>query len=312
MNEHLTAQTITQEMQDKRGVPEAISVSPPPGEVEPTHALAEAETAHTKVIGLALKEVHDIHNTADLESLIKGIDFSDDKFRFITGNSYHAEAKTFDRNTELRGKAKLGEPRYPDPNSPRINPDNLWGRPADEAHYSHQPVEQVGIRSTVDYKYEQQEKYVPRRGLAGRLGFKQKIMENVRVGEETKYVFDYAFATPSHGEDAAKRAGNYTGQQIHLSVELTKEQATQLSSILSENPKAARQVLDSFVRSTGDYGKWNAEIYDEEGNFHDPAERYGKELEARDVRPNYDAVPDLEPKIVGLVANKKVASKPEM
>ena len=314
MSEHFTNPDNMQEI--KNNALEIIPVSPE--EIEKQRAQAErerveAESARTEAVGLALKNVHETQNAADLESVIGRMDFSDDKFKFAIRNTYHAEAKTFDRNTELKGKAKLGEPRYSDPESHRINPDNLWGRPAEKAHYSHEPVEQVGIRSMIDYKFEKQEKRVPRKGLAGKLGFKQKIMEDVKVGEETKYVFDYAFAAPSHGEDAAKRVGNYTGQQIHLSVELTKEQATQLSSILAENPKAARQVLDGFMRSTGDYGKWNAELYDDEGNFHDPAERYGKELEARDVRPNYDAIPSLEPKVIGLIgANEEVAPKPAM
>ena len=103
------------------------------------------------------------------------------------------------------------------------------------------------------------------------------------------------------------RAGHYNGQAVKLSIELTKEQATQLSSILAENPKAARQVLDGFVRSTGDYGKWNAELYDEEGNFHDPDERYSDQLLARDVRPNYDAIPNVEPQIAGLIDAEKQA-----
>lgn len=272
---------------------------------------AKAETTRVEAVGLALKEVHETLDSQDIESLIEGIDFSNDKFTFETHNSLHGEAKAFHEAGRFEGNGKLMKPNYPEKDKPV--PENEWGNPAKEAHSSHQVVEQVGIRSTVDHKYEKQEKRVPRRGLAGKLGFKQKIMEDVQVGEETKYVFDYAFAAPSHGEDAAKKAGNYTAQQIHLSVELTKEQATQLSSILAENPKAARQVLDGFVRATGDYGKWNAELYDDEGNFHDPAERYGKELEARDVRPNYDAVPDVEPQIVGLIGvNKEATPKPEM
>lgn len=281
--------------------PEIAPVSIEDTEAPARGEQAKADTERNEAVGLALQRVHETQDAADLESIIAGIDFSEDKFDFRIANTYHAEVKTFNINSMERGLLEWGAPVYPDPKDHSINPGNLWGNPRQKAHSSREPVEQVGVRSMPDYKFESQEKIVRRRGLAGFLGLKQKYMERVQVGKGAKYIFDYAFAAPARGDDAAKRSGNYSGQTIELSVEITRDQAVQLSGILAKNPKAARQVLDGFMRSTGDYGKWNAELYDDEGNFHDPAERYGVNLEARDVRPTYDAAPSLEPKIIGLI-----------
>lgn len=273
---------------------------------EVTAAQTKQQEQRTEAAKLVRSEVHEVFDKRGIEELIQSIDFSEDKYDFSTMNSYHAKAKTFDANTVTRGRLQRTGHYYLGDRST----NEQWGDPRETAHRTRQAVEQAGIRK-VEYGPVNESVRVPRGGLAGKLGLKK--WERVETSaEEPKYYFDYAFNAPSHGDDDAQRAGNYTGQSLQLSVELTQEQAESLSKILADNPKAARSVLDHFMRTTGDAGKWDAELYDDEGNFYDPGERYGEDrsnpydsghgvLEARDVRPQFDAVPDLEPRIVGLL-----------
>ncbi|MBM3210059.1 hypothetical protein FJZ39_01795 [Candidatus Saccharibacteria bacterium] len=266
---------------------------------------AEEKAKRGNVVTLLQAEVKTVVDTHELENMLEQIDFAEDKFKFCIANSYAADVQTFAKNSENKGQAKFSAPFYPDKIS--SGAINEWGNPRDEAHYAHIPVEKVGIREAPTVKWSTEERLMPRKGLAGKLGFKKKIDVSVPVMDEPKYVFDYTFQAPSQGENETKRAGNYTGQSIQLSLELSKEQAESLSRILANNPKAARSILDSFMRATGDYGKWNAELYDDSGSFQDPGERYGQNFQARDVRPQYDAVPELAPQIVGLIAEQPAA-----
>lgn len=308
MSEHLTNSDNMQEI--KNNTLEVIPVSPE--EVEKQRVQAESEranyeTTRTEAVGLALKEVHETLDTHDLESLIEGIDFSNvNKHSFsITANQEKMRDGLLKPGT-TRGDGNLRDTVRHE------SYEGTWGDPYAESNTQHSVVEKAGIRQ-VDRYIGSTLRSEPRKGLLGKIGFKKQVGTPMRKSEEPGYVFDYSFNSPREGSEDATRAGHYNGQAIKLSVELTKEQATKLSSILAENPKAARQILDGFVRATGDYGKWNAELYDDEGNFHDPDERYNDQLLARDVRPNYEAIPNTEPQIVGLLGvNKEVAPKPEM
>lgn len=295
MSEHLTAPSNTPEVEPNTS--EVITVSPRETEDERRRdksEQADTETTRTETVGLVLQEVHETLESHDLESLVESIDFSNrNKYGFRAWEQYAAQAGHIDTPTRIEGQ--LGTP------GPYAY-GKEWGNPSQEAHRSHQVTEKAGVREATR-QVGHTEELVPRKGIAGKLGFKQKV---INPKYEEFYVFDYTFNTPAlHGSDGALRAGNYAGQCIDLSVELTKDQAGKLSGILAENPKAARQVLDGYVRATGDYGAWNAELYDEKGDFHNPVGRYGEDFVARDVRPNYDAVPDLEPQIVGLLLAKK-------
>lgn len=259
------------------------------------------QTAHNEAVGLALRGVHETLDTHDLESLVDGIDFSDvNKHAFsITANQLKMQdgvlrAGSSDRSGHLRDAMH------------RESYEDAWGDPYADANSQHQVVEKVGIRQ-VDRYIDSTIRSVPRKGLLGKMGLKKQV-GTPRKKDEPGYVFDYSFNSPGEGDEDAMRAGHYNGQAITLSVELTKEQATKLSSILAENPKAARHILDTFVQTTGDFGTWNAELYDDEGAFHDPDEKYNGELLARDVRPNYGAIPDIEPQIVGLIGVTKEPS----
>lgn len=302
MSEHLTAPQNNQELENN--LIEIVSASPEETEkqrLQIESERAETEATRTKAVGLALKEVHDTLETHDLESLIESIDFSNsNRYGFsITANQEKM------RDGLLKPGSTRGDGQLRD-TARHESYDGTWGDPYTESNVQHQVVEKAGIRQ-VDRYIGSTLRSVPRKGLLGKLGFKEQVGSPMRKSEEPGYVFDYSFNSPREGSEDAMRAGHYNGQAVKLSIELTKEQATQLSSILAENPKAARQVLDGFVRSTGDYGKWNAELYDEEGNFHDPDERYSDQLLARDVRPNYDAIPNVEPQIAGLIDAEKQA-----
>lgn len=285
------------------------------GEVQQEHTaevpgLPELNTAEQDardVVALKAAEVgvHEALESKSLTEIIDSLDFSEKKFSFVASDSYHAEAAAasstrFEGNGSPRQGGHILQPQYFD----KANfHDEKWGDPLREAHYSKQPVEKVGIRANDTWAREQVEKTLPIPGLLGKLGFKRKQMvtETVRQVEKA-YTFDYEFAAPSHSEDgAALDVGNRTGQGLRLSLSLSKEQAAELSKAIDSDPTVARLVLDSFVAKTGDIGKWNAEIFDEEGTFHDPGERYGDDLRARDVRPRYEAVPQLKPEIIGLI-----------
>lgn len=308
MSEHLTAPSNEQEV-EKASI-EIIPASPEEVETKRLRTeseRAEAETTRVEAVGLALKEVHETLDTHDLESLVESIDFSDvNKRSFsITANQEKMRDGLLKPGT-TRGDGHLRDTVRHE------SYEGTWGDPYTESNMQHEVVEKAGIRQ-VDKYIGSTLRSAPRKGLLGKIGFKEQVGTPMRKSEEPGYVFDYSFNSPREGSEDAIRAGHYNGQAVKLSVELTKEQATQLSSILAENPKAARQVIDGFVRSTGDYGKWNAELYDDEGNFHDPDERYNDQLLARDVRLNYDAIPDAEPRIVGLIrTNKEAAPKPEI
>lgn len=303
MIEHLTTPDNMQEI--KNNTLEVIPVSPEEFEKQRTQAenkLIETEVARTEAVGLALKDVHETLDTHDVESLIDSVDFSDvNKYKFSIMTN---QAKMRD------GVLRSGISRSEGELSKSAGLGDVY-REANDIE-NPQVVERAGIQEV--------ERYIgstirsePRKGLLGKVGFKKQVGAPMRKSEQPDYVFSYAFASPRNGSEDAKRAGHYSGQAVNLSIELTKEQATKLSSILAENPKAARQILDGFVRTTGDYGAWNAELYDEEGRFHDPDERYNDQLLARDVRPNYEAIPYTEPQIVGLIGvNKEVMPKPEM
>lgn len=276
----------------------------PDEEADSTHKDPNAEE-RAGALSAAKSEVHDVLNDRELEKIISGIDFADSNVAFNISNSYHAEAETGEQNTVIRGTGSsrggiVSPPQYRDDGN-----KDKWGNPSDEAHYGGQPVEKVGIREGSNIVWAKEKQTVPRRGVLGKMGL--KTTREVDVVKETipTYTFDYAFAAPSHSDDEdARKVGNNTGQRINLSVNITKEQAQQLSAILAKKPEAARLVLDAFMAKTGDAGKWNAELFDEEGAFYDPGARYGDELVARDVRPNYGTKPDLKPEVVGLLTTE--------
>lgn len=250
--------------------------------------------------------VHEALETKSLSEIIDSIDFSDKKFSFVASDSYHAEAEAasstrFEGDGAPRQGGHILPPQYFD--KANYN-EEKWGSPLYEAHDSRQPVEKVGIRANATWAREEVEKVLPIPGVIGKLGFKRKQVISETVMQEAKaYTFDYEFAAPAHSDDeAALDAGNRTGQGIRLSLSVSKEQAVELSKAIENDPTIARSVVDAFVAKTGDNGKWNAEIFDENGDFHDPGERYGDDLRARDVRPRYQAVPNLKPEIIGLIA----------
>lgn len=262
------------------------------------------EAAHNIVELHALNKAEEAIDNKELDTVLDGIDFSDkENYQFFANSSYHAEASEGTSGSSV-SQAGEGQNLVTGTNQYRNIPGaESWGSPRNEAYGEGKTsVEKVGIRESTSYSYgELAPKKVPRRGLLGRLGFKKKEMERPIIrNEKPDYIFDYEFAAGT----ADPEVGNNTGQNIKLAIKLSKEQAEGLSKILAENPLAARDVVDRFVRETGDYGKWNAEIFDQEGQFHDPGERYSNDLLARDVRPNYEAAPDLKPQIVGLVGTE--------
>lgn len=309
MSEHLPSSESHITNKTERGITslenriELVQKTPELPDVNPI------ESAAQKIVALKAAEgdVRDAFEKGAFDKVLDSLEFPQDKYSFAISDTYHAEATTGSQNTrtEGRGGHKQGgsilSPQYYDAKPGAVN---KWGNPRDEANNSGQPVERVGIRTNPTVVWEKTEKKLPVPGWRGKLGFKRKqVTSEPKKGEPT-YAFDYEFAAPSVKREGVSQealdAGNRAGQNIRLSIELSKEQAEALSKILENDPTAARKILDKFVEKTGDNGKWNAEIYDEDGAFHDPGERYGKELLARDVRPRYDVVPDLKPEVIGL------------
>lgn len=295
----------------------AMAEQQPVVEVPSLPEVSSAEQDSQQIVALKAAEVgvHEALETKTLSEVIDGIDFSDKKFSFVASDSYHAEATVgsgtrFEGNGSPRQGGHILPPQYFDEGNYR---DEKWGNPLIEAHYSAQPVEKVGIRANDTWARVQAEKVLPIPGIRGKLGFKrnQIVTETVKQAEPA-YTFDYEFAAPSNSEDqAALDIGNRTGQGIRLSLNLSKEQAIELSKAIENDPTVARTVIDTFVAKTGDNGKWNAEIFDENGKFEDPGERYGDNLRARDVRPRYQAMPEFKPEIIGLIAEAALDSEAE-
>lgn len=276
---------------------------------------AEQEEARQENMGLALREACEAFDEKELGDLLRGIDFADEaSVDYTIGGNYHSPArvvlvcpdatqKRFGEMGWRRGRCYSG----------KESDDASWGDPWREALDAGAATEQVRVHVRA-YKTVETRR-VPRRGILGRLGLTRE--EKVLVAEPPMYVFSYEFNAPAHPQRARSpaeiRAGNNSGQSIRLDLKLDEEQARKLSKILEKNPKAARSVLDAFVRETGDYGKWNAELYDGEGDFHDPGERYNDDsFRAWMVRPQFDVVPDLEPRVVGLLDERgdDVSSSP--
>ena len=274
---------------------------------------AEQKMQNMVALKAAEVDVREALETKSLTEVIDGIDFSDKKFSFVARDSYHAEATVgsgarFEGNGSPRQGGHILPPQYFDEGN---YTNEKWGDPLKEAHYSNQPVEKVGIRANDTWARVQAEKVLPIPGIRGKLGFKrnQIVTETVKQAEPA-YTFDYEFAAPSNSEDqAALDIGNRTGQGIRLSLNLSKEQAIELSKAIENDPTVARSVVDAFVAKTGDNGKWNAEIFKENGEFEDPGERYGDDLRARDVRPRYQAMPEFKPEIVGLITEARLESE---
>lgn len=291
--------------------------------VAPEVEAIKAPPPEQRVAGLtkARENLAEAVKEDELGEVLRDLDFSDPRnFQLFIADSYHGQAATGASNTRSEGRGRayrseklpnghtvslgLGRPHYSDADRRH----NQWGDPIQDAHLSGQAIEKVGIRAEPIVEYEDVPGRVRADGLKGKLGFTKAatLYSKTHETDQHKYIFDYAFAAPANGEAAAQAAGNHTGQNIELSIGLTEEQAHGLSRILAEDPTAARAVLDNFVEQTGDKGKWEAELYDDAGNFYDPGERYGTEhMVARDVRPNYDAVPDLKPQIIGLLETDK-------
>lgn len=288
-----------------------VEENPDHGDVDP------AEQAEQQAITLqsASGEVNKALEANDLEKILDELNFSPDKYNFAISDSYQAEASTGEQNTRIEGQNSLNirDLSYPQYYGKESDPQNKWGNPRDEAHSSRRPVERVGIRASAAEQWVQTEKLVPMPGLRGKLGLKHKrIVPELKQVEPT-YIFDYELATPAKSDDqAALDFGNRAGQGIRFSLKLSKEQAKALSAAIQKDPAVARTVLDRFVRETGDNGKWNAEIFDKDGQFHDPGERYGDGFVARDVRPRYDAMPDLKPEIIGLVGDVENEASSDM
>lgn len=283
-----------------------------------TEAETEANDGHNQpdrqsaALVAAEKGVNEAHEGKKLDSVLESIDFSKDKFNFSIADTYHGQARTGIHNTRTEGTSRPS-PHYFDD---KPGAQNKWGNPRNEAHNSSKPVEQVGIRESASQVWAQTEQVVRARGLKGMLGFKSTRMVSELKNVEPTYTFDYEFAAPAVKRDgtsqAALDAGNRAGQNIRLSLEISKEQAEALSEIIAKDPTAARAVLDKYVEATGDKGKWNAEIFKEDGTFEDPGERYGVDgFAARDVRPRYTAVPDLKPAIIGLIGRPEPAAADE-
>jgi len=286
----------------------AVVEQPSVAEVPSVSEVESVDQASQQIVALKAAEVgvHEALETKSVGETIDGLDFSEKNYFFVAGNSYHAPAETGTVSTRTEGLGLHGygghitHPHYLNDES---KSDNAWGNPSHEAHYGRQPVEKVGIRQNPTWDREPVEKTVPAPGWKGKLGFKRTLVATEYVKRpEPVYTFDYEFAAPSHSDDAsATEAGNNTAQHIRLNLNLSKEQAVQLSKAIEADSTVARSVVDAFVSKTGDIGKWNAEIFDEKGNFYDPGANYGNDLLARDVRPRYDAVPDLKPQVIGLL-----------
>jgi hypothetical protein len=299
----------------------------------------EAEPVETKevqavkrIIGIARAEVvaDKTIEAANVDKLIDGIDFdSTDRLKFsIAARGHHntvseavgrgssaqllgADGKLYDREMGRTG-SDMGL-RYHD--EQHRGAAGKWGSPSEEAFKTGEVVEQVGISKSSDKIWVTETVRKPIPGIRGKLGFKKDYQESVLKEREPIYQFDYELAAPGAAKDALigksknAEAGNFTGQNIKLSIKLNKEQAESLSKVLAEDSTVARKLLDRFMASHGDNGKWNSELFDEEGNFHNPVKRYGEDFSARDVRPHYESVPDLKPRIIGLVSIEDSAPK---
>jgi len=273
---------------------------------------AEQDSQQTVALKAAEVGVHEALETKSVNETIDGLDFSEKNYFFVAGNSYHAEAVTGTVATRMEGAGlhgRGGHITHAHYRSDDNTTDNAWGSPDREAHYSRQPVEKVGIRENPTWDHQRVEKTVPAPGWKGKLGLKRKFATTEYVKRpEPVYTFDYEFAAPSYSEDAsAMEAGNNTAQHIRLNLNLSKDQAVQLSKAIEADPTVARSVVDAYVSKTGDIGKWNAEIFNEDGKFYDPGKQYGDNLLARDVRPRYDATPNLKPQVIGLFTEEPPA-----
>jgi len=271
----------------------------PPEETTPITSLTTQED-HAKISAItdAREAAQDVFDKHEAERVIGGLDFSENKFRLIIGGNYQAKAEVY--NADGNSYTLTGKRDQENLATRLENGLSL----TEVAHNSEKPIEQVRVRKTRDIVPGTEERAMPRRGLAGKLGLKRKEQVYVpKFADESTYVFEYGFAAPGLGPNAA--AGNHTGQSIGLSLEITKDQATSLSEILAKDPTSARTVLDTLMAKNGDKGAWNAEIYDEKGEFHDPGTRYDRSLLARDVRPNYAAMPDLKPQVIELLPEEQ-------
>lgn len=309
MSEHLSNSKSKIISKSESGLELIEATSEKTFEIPKSPDVNPVEQAAQQIVALkaAEKSVGEAIESKSLKKVLATLDFSQDKHSFVISDTYHAEATTGHQNTRVEGRGSRQQggnilsPQYYDA---KPGAQNKWGNPRDEAYSSGQPVERVGIRASASQQWGQTEKDLPIPGWRGKLGFKSKQMVSELKQVEPVYTFDYEFAAPSVKREGVSQealdAGNRAGQNIRLSVELSKEQAQALSKVLEKDPTVARTILDKFVAQTGDAGKWDAEIYDEDGKFYDPGERYGKDFVARDVRPRYDAVPNLMPKVVGL------------
>jgi hypothetical protein len=284
------------------------------------------EVEQDKKTAKAQKAVEAADARSREQQLLDGLDFSDPyKFEVSLDNTYHAPAAVdqghVNRRTVGEGNqdghprktpeghhisGHLGAADYPDAHF-----QNTWGNPREMAHLEHRVVEQVGIREKKIYATEFVKGKERADGWRGYVGFKKEVIadHNTHDTGEIKYILDYTFSAPgtegdTEDSEAAQAAGNYTGQHIDFHLELPPEQALELAELIREDPTIARQVLDRAMEATGHAKTWNDKVIDDEGNFHDPGAEDDKDYLARDVRPNYDAVPGLEPKRFGLAAPK--------
>ena len=277
-----------------------------------------------KIIGIARAELAADNSieAAEVDKLLDSIDFdSTDRLKFsIAARGHHntvseaigrgssaqllgADGKLYDREMGRTG-SDMGL-RYHD--EQHRGAAGKWGSPSEEAFKTGGVVEQVGISKSSDKIWVTETVRKPIPGIRGKLGFKKDYQESVLRDREPVYQFDYELAAPGAVKDALidkskdAEVGNFTGQNIKLSIKLNKEQAESLSEVLAKDPTVARKLLDRFMASHGDNGKWNSELFDEDGNFYNPVKRYGEDFTARDVRPHYESIPDLKPKIIGLI-----------
>ena len=277
-----------------------------------------------KIIGIARAELAADNSieAAEVDKLLDSIDFdSTDRLKFsIAARGHHntvseaigrgssaqllgADGKLYDREMGRTG-SDMGL-RYHD--EQHRGAAGKWGSPSEEAFKTGGVVEQVGISKSSDKIWVTETVRKPIPGIRGKLGFKKDYQESVLRDREPVYQFDYELAAPGAVKDALidkskdAEVGNFTGQNIKLSIKLNKEQAESLSEVLAKDPTVARKLLDRFMASHGDNGKWNSELFDEDGNFYNPVKRYGEDFTARDVRPRYESIPDLKPKIIGLI-----------
>ena len=277
-----------------------------------------------KIIGIARAELAADNSieAAEVDKLLDSIDFdSTDRLKFsIAARGHHntvseaigrgssaqllgADGKLYDREMGRTG-SDMGL-RYHD--EQHHGAAGKWGSPSEEAFKTGGVVEQVGISKSSDKIWVTETVRKPIPGIRGKLGFKKDYQESVLRDREPVYQFDYELAAPGAVKDALidkskdAEVGNFTGQNIKLSIKLNKEQAESLSEVLTKDPTVARKLLDRFMASHGDNGKWNSELFDEDGNFYNPVKRYGEDFTARDVRPRYESIPDLKPKIIGLI-----------